>query len=408
MDYLRRLLLVIVLKMWFTSVAPIILCCSAAVSCIDFPALVADYARKVKGFDALTVLSCPTRTKVQSWNLISTQGILFQLIDFTQGLKLSRVESESNCRQLIVIDLSCPGFQELIVDLSDQDQFKSHCRAFLLYNAQEDETWYERELQPILLITEFTFVSNVCFITAFRKNSTSNKELYIYDLWNPGRSQGGVLKMDLIGMYKESTKMFVELDPFSAAVQRRTNLSELHLQCAIVVTSPFNGTLESYITNNYNPNFDTVHRLNFRTINLVQDYFNFKLHVKRTHSWGYIQNASTTTFDGMVGMVQRREVDFGCSPAWFRTERLQVVDYGSQTWAIRPIFLFRHPNTKGLGRNVFLEPFEDSVWTVLLISSIIIIFMMTNTVQQEKYTMRQFENKGTEVSTVFGNLDKLL
>lgn len=382
--------------MWLTSVTTILLCFSAAVVCIDLPTIVADYV-KFKGFDAITLLSCPTRTNVQSWNLMSTKGFLLQLVDFSKGWSLTRLESEANCRQIIVLDLSCPGFESLIRTLSDQDAFKSQCRAFLLYNEKEDETWFERELQPILLNTELTFVSSVCYITAFPKNSISDL-LYIHDLWNPGRSQGGALKMDLIGMYNESTNTFVELDSSSATVQRRTNLSELHLQCAIVVTSPFNDTLESYITNNYNPNFDTVHRLNFRTIGLVQDYFNFKLHVKRTHSWGYIQNASlATSFDGMVGMVQRSEVDFGCSPAWFRTERLQVVDYGSQTWAIRPIFLFRHPNTKGLGRNVFLEPFENSVWTVLLISSIIIVLMMTNTVQQEKYTMGQLESREKEV-----------
>lgn len=80
-------------------------------------------------------------------------------------------------------------------------------------------------------------------------------------------------------------------------------------------------------------------------------------------------------------------MDFGCSPAWFRLERFEVVDYGAQTWAIRPIFLFRHPNTRGLGKNVFLEPFEDPVWVVLLVSSVIIILLMANAILQDRTVM---------------------
>lgn len=143
------------------------------------------------------------------------------------------------------------------------------------------------------------------------------------------------------------------------------------------------------MTHNYNPYLDTVHRLNFRTMNLVRDYFNFTMKVRRTRSWGYILNESPMTFDGMVGMVQRGEVDFGCSPAWFKLERHLVIDYGAQTWAIRPIFLFRHPNTRGLGNNLFLEPFAEDVWPVLFICSVLITILMAYTVQQERFLNRR-------------------
>lgn len=106
--------------MWLTSVTTILLCFSAAVVCIDLPTIVADYV-KFKGFDAITLLSCPTRSNVQSWNLMSKNGFLFQLVDFAKGWNLTRVESEANCRQIIVLDLSCPGFESLIRTLSDQD-----------------------------------------------------------------------------------------------------------------------------------------------------------------------------------------------------------------------------------------------------------------------------------------------
>lgn len=366
------------------------------VSSLDYFSIFEDYARNVKQYNTITLLSCSTDPLLNgiSWaNRQTDRGYFFQYLDVSEGFNLTRVEMEINCRQLFVINLNCPKIQDIIAELSNQGQFNSLCRSFFLFDPKEEQSSYDLQLHSILSNTEFTFNSDVVYGTVYsigiNDNSSSRQEFLIYDLWNPGRRQGGSLKVDLIGWYDfegpdayqfHSTDILPE-----AAQQRRLNLTGLHLECAIVVTSPFNDTLENYITHNYNPYLDTVHRLNFRTINLVQDYFNFQLHVKRTHSWGYVQNASSaTTFDGMVGMVQRNEVDFGCSPAWFRTERLEVVDYGAQTWAIRPIFLFRHPNTRGLGKNVFLEPFDDSVWTMLAVCSVIIVLLVANSVQHEK------------------------
>lgn len=364
----------------------------------NFP-LVEDYAKEVKGFNAITVLSCPLKFHIESWITATTnRDYLFQFLDMTKGCNLTEKDDEMNCRQLIVIDLECPGISRIIIEWSQQGQFNSLCRDFLLLDSREEteeDIWYKEELEPLLSTVNFTFISNVALGTKYpiskhmedrNESSPEATELYIYDVWNPGRIQGGTLKMDLIGIYKSNATNGIQYHKVDdrIMVQRRLDLSELQLHCAIVITSPFNDTLESYITHNYDPYLDTVHRLNFRTIGLVQDYLNFKLNVKRVKSWGYLQNASSTTFDGMVGMVQRREVDFGCSPAWFRVERLEVVDYGAQTWSIRPLFLFRHPNTRGLGKNVFLSPFEDHVWVVMLISSVVIILLMTNAIQQDK------------------------
>lgn len=390
----------------FVLLFPITFCSS-----LDYLHLIQDYSRNVKDVHAITILSCPSRFNLQAWTTANaTPDFLFQFMDITQGLQLPRVQSEANCHQVVVLDLGCSDYEQILMELSDQGQFNSLCRAFLLLNTRsddEDENFYDNELKAVLSKTDFTFISNVAYGARSpiegRQHSNDSfapaDQIFIYDVWNPGRQQGGGLKMDLMGVYRASAAgesgvmRFHELDD-TITIRRRLNLSELHLQCAIVVTSPFNDTLESYITHNYDPYLDTVHRLNFRTIGLVQDYFKFQLRVKRTHTWGYVQNASSaTTFDGMVGMVQRGEVDFGCSPAWFRGERLEVVDYGAQTWAIRPIFLFRHPNTRGLGRNVFLAPFEEPVWVVLLVSSVIIIMLMANGIQQDKAVLGRTTTK---------------
>lgn len=311
-------------------------------SSVDYFSLIEDYTRNVKGFRSITLLSCPRQFKLTRFKFTEPlpTDYFFRFVDIStrSDFNLIRLLDDTNCHNLLALDTGCDDFAQVIEELSHRGQFNTLCRAFYLFNSKEEEDgqelWFANELQPLLSRLDFTFVSNVVYGTRYSilneqeqqqssvqvadANSTQLGDNhweyhFIYDIWNPGRSQGGTLKTDLIGVYQiDTTKspaglQFIPWDTLPvAAMQRRLNLSELHLECAIVVTSPFNDTLESYITHNYNPYLDTVHRLNFRTIGLVQEYFKFKLHVRRSHSWGYVQNASSaTTFDGMVGMVRR-------------------------------------------------------------------------------------------------------
>lgn len=56
---------------------------------------------------------------------------------------------------------------------------------------------------------------------------------------NPGRRQGGTLKINLIGLYERQAEaapfQFISMDDI-VAIRRRLDLSELNLQCAIVVS----------------------------------------------------------------------------------------------------------------------------------------------------------------------------
>lgn len=69
--------------------------------------------------------------------------------------------------------------------------------------------------------------------------------------------------------------------------------------------------------------------------NIAQAYarniiYSFRL--TRTNSWGYSHNG---TFDGMVGALERREVDIGGSPVFIREERSRVIDVVVPTWLAR-------------------------------------------------------------------------
>lgn len=121
--------------------------------------------------------------------------------------------------------------------------------------------------------------------------------------------------------------------------------------------------------------------------------FDFKLFIHRTNSWGYLP-INSSDFDGMIGMLQRQEVDIGCSPAFYRLERMIAVDYGEHTWGARPMVIFRHPSSKGTGKNVFRVPFDDIIWKVMLAVSIVMVLGFAKILHHE-ITARTKHGNGT-------------
>lgn len=162
------------------------------------------------------------------------------------------------------------------------------------------------------------------------------------------------------------------------------------------VISRFNDTLEQYLTHHYKPYLDTTHRLHFSVVRVVKDMFNFKLFIHRTDSWGYL-GINSSNFDGMIGMLQRREIDIGCSPAFYRLERMIAVDYGEHTWGARPMVIFRHPSARGTGNSVFRVPFDDVVWQVMAVVSIILVIGFAAILRQE-YVVRVTKRNGLAIN----------
>lgn len=59
----------------------------------------------------------------------------------------------------------------------------------------------------------------------------------------------------------------------------------------------------------------------------------FRPNITLSKSWGYI--TSDGSFDGLVGALQRKQIDYGSSPLFVRTDRAEVMEYGRRTWTLR-------------------------------------------------------------------------
>lgn len=80
---------------------------------------------------------------------------------------------------------------------------------------------------------------------------------------------------------------------------------------------------------------------------------------------------------GLLGVLARDEADVAGSGIFNRLNRFDEFDIIHQSWQFNAMFIFRvDPESVGIDMTIFLAPFELSVWTALvLITMVIIIFI---------------------------------
>ncbi|CAG4987095.1 unnamed protein product [Colias eurytheme] len=115
----------------------------------------------------------------------------------------------------------------------------------------------------------------------------------------------------------------------------------------------------------------------------LRDMYNFTYKLQRTTSWGYLRNGS---FDGLVGVLQRKESDFGGSSVFFRKDRAEAVDYAVETWGARICFIFRHPKYPGGLYAIYTRPLASTVWyctiaLLLVIAGFLLALLKLNMLQ---------------------------
>ncbi|RZC33887.1 glutamate receptor 2-like, partial [Asbolus verrucosus] len=122
----------------------------------------------------------------------------------------------------------------------------------------------------------------------------------------------------------------------------------------------------------------------FKTMATVNAFCGCSMDITTTKSWGY--PTPNGSFDGMVGALQRKAIDFGCSPMFVRADRTKVIDYGRSVWSWKAGFIFRSPKDR-TPIEIFLKPLSVSIWLItgLLAILSIIIFKIATTFERNKY-----------------------
>ncbi|XP_034655864.1 uncharacterized protein LOC117893379 [Drosophila subobscura] len=302
-------------------------------------------------------------------------------------------------RQIVAVDLACGAPSRRFLELASAKMLYSDkfhwllIEDFGLFNQLEAATGNHQEvlpqqakqlqstreeeadLQPT--IEEFTEGMNLYMNTelmlAKRLSEAANYTLY--DVWNPGLNYGGHVNRTEIGSFAPSQG--VRLHSWyrrTSTVRRRMDMQHARVRCMVVVTNKnMTGTLMYYLTHTVSGHIDTMNRFNFNLLMAVRDMFNWTFVLSRTTSWGYVKNGR---FDGMIGALIRNETDIGGAPIFYWLERHKWIDVAGRSWSSRPCFIFRHPRNTQKDRIVFLQPFTNDVWVLIMVCGVVTVCIL--------------------------------
>ncbi|XP_062127749.1 uncharacterized protein LOC133840104 [Drosophila sulfurigaster albostrigata] len=237
------------------------------------------------------------------------------------------------------------------------------------------------ELEPIESLMEtLNFYMNTELTLAKRStqdddDDADNDSYVLYDVWSPGLIYGGHVNITEIGRY--SLMRGLEIHQWfrtTSTLLRRLNMQHAQVRCMVVVTNKnMTGTLMHYLTHTVSSHIDTMNRFNFNLLMVVRDMFNWTFVLSRTSTWGYMKNGR---YDGMIGALIRNETDIGGAPIFYWLERHKWIDAAGRSWSSRPCFIFRHPRNTQKDRIVFLQPFTNDVWVLILVCGVLTVIIL--------------------------------
>nr|CAI5819932.1 unnamed protein product [Callosobruchus analis] len=240
---------------------------------------------------------------------------------------------DTNYNQLIIIlDGDCENATALLNEKTDKKYFYETYH-WLVTTRAKDMTFSQVDK------VKMNINADVNVAVFHNKNNVT-----VYDVYNPASDHGGELKGELLGEYQVGSGYIPRYT--ENKYWHRKNMTGVKFKSAIVSV----------------------------TVNYCKEMYNFSLDVCRTNSWGYMQ--SDGRFDGLVGLLERRMVDFGSSPLLFKLDRMPFVDYGYGNWILRSYFIYRRPQVEAKSYEIFLRPLDKSVWfTILAILSIMAVVL---------------------------------
>nr|XP_008196050.2 PREDICTED: glutamate receptor ionotropic, delta-2-like isoform X2 [Tribolium castaneum] len=345
-------------RLFFLSVLAVII---YTTNCTDNHDIITSYIKE-KSVKYATVFGC--FTKKEKINLVKIISHICPISVF--DINRLNIENRMESRHFhtgIILDGDCPSAEKFLINCGRSYLFDVKHHWLIVASSEKIR---EKFNNVILNIN-----ADINVIIPEKPSNWS-----IIDVYNPASQHGGVLNFTRVGFYNKHDGYKIKYT--GVKYWNRKNLTGVTFKSMVVLPVPFEGTLQHYLDSDDNRDVNTFNRFHSRLISFCRDYYNFSLDIEVSKSWGYTNEDGT--FDGMVGALERKIIDFGSSPLFLREDRARVIDYGRNTWILSAAFIFRNPKVR-TSLEIFLRPLPSSVWLItglLAIVSIIILKLATS------------------------------
>nr|AZQ24990.1 ionotropic receptor [Aphidius gifuensis] len=283
------------------------------------------------------------------------------------------VDNKQIAHQLFyIVDFQCEDSVNLLIKANLSQMFLAP-RKWLILQDLTNSTSKLSQNKLINLFNDFDVYPDSEVYIAQGYQSKINNSIELLSLYRPSPYRNIVIENR--GIWDEQNGL--RLNNHDPSSRRRRNLQQTPLKSCLVVTNP--DTL-NHLTDAKDKFVDTITKVNYPWILHIVNRINATINFTVRDTWGYQDDNGS--WSGMIGLLDRGEIDIGGTATFLVSSRIGVVDYVQLYTPTKSKFIFRRPPLSYV-RNLFTLPFSRSVWMTIIIFLSLVCLILYITMKWE-------------------------
>ncbi|XP_063974415.1 glutamate receptor ionotropic, kainate 4-like isoform X2 [Diachasmimorpha longicaudata] len=304
---------------------------------------------------SFTVFHCARPDTIAEFSrIMSRQYQLHEVASISEPHTFDFIRSPLAHQNFYIVDLNCPGVHELLIQANDTGSFMAPTKWMILQDSQIHKDIIANESFSSAVISQVELGSLFGDFDVFPDSEVivgrriSDNTIKILSLYRPSHSRGLVIEDR--GIWNSIDG--IQLSDHDVSSRRRTDLQQTLLK----VTHP---DTMNHLEDLKDKQVDVVTKVGYALSKLLAARMNVTVTFTFATSWGYKEKNGS--WSGMIGSIDRNDVDFGATATFIVPSRIGVVDYIQLYTPNRVRFVFRRPPLSHVS-NLFTLPFARSVW----------------------------------------------
>ncbi|XP_011300833.1 glutamate receptor ionotropic, delta-2 isoform X2 [Fopius arisanus] len=293
---------------------------------------------------------------------ISRNYLLHRIASFNDS-ELIDIDETIDHNHYFIVDFDCEEGVEFLRKANTRGQFVAPAKWIILRDSRVNDGGFSQLMMEIndelvSLLSNFDIFPDSEVVVSQRLNQTT---MELSALYRP--SSGQSLIIEDLGTWSHEDGLC--LCNYDQSSRRRVNLQGIVLNTSLVMTDL--NTL-NHLTDYQDKLIDAVTKASYMWILYLSERMNatFNFTVERT--WGYKDEDGN--WNGMIGLLDRGEINIGGTATFMISQRIGVVDYVQLYTPTGSRFLFRRPPLSYIS-NIFTLPFARSVWIAIVVFLVI-------------------------------------
>ncbi|XP_073983847.1 ionotropic receptor 75d isoform X2 [Rhodnius prolixus] len=256
-------------------------------------------------------------------------------------------------RRGAVLDLDCPGRNKILWKINKEKAFGMHTEWLLLNRVQKESDQHLNGQifmsEAVISVAESYALPGSC--VKLLQLIDDVEKLYYFDMYRVTIREPMQFQLDWSGSKKLPLPEIVPRCEY----RKRSNFGGITMKSASIIKFP--DFFKGFESLDYRE-VDTWAKMHFPMMVLLTEQLNFIQNITITDLYGWETNGS---FDGLMGLLQREEIDFGATGFFMRKDRMKVSDFSAETFYVRTAITFKQPTLSSVS-NIFVLPFSKLVW----------------------------------------------